>query len=222
MGLVYDRPRGPCSGGPQPGLIALRDELLPRFAGARDLGIYNCRNVASTTQLSAHGEGRGWDCGFPGSCDEQGDRLAALLVEHAEALGVQGVSWCRRFWGYGRWEWHEGPGSPHTDHVHVELNWAAARSLTRQRIRSAIDERREPEEEEEEMLFLVRKEGTRGVYVTDGRQVMWPLNKWAQVTDLVEMGAVKSPEVLDLNADAFRAFRKVMRDPGDTIGWEDD
>lgn len=133
---TYNSPGTDCLGHAQPGLVALRDALLPKFFPCYDLGIYNCRTTRGGDNLSLHGEGRAWDAGFPGTCHTEGTRLAEFLVANADALGVQRVIWCGKEWGGpGEWFWEPYYGqSQHTDHVHVELNWDAATNLTRQQV----------------------------------------------------------------------------------------
>lgn len=86
----------------------------------------------STTSL--HGEGRASDLGhYVTRVSEKaaGDRLAGFLVAHCHGLGVQSIIWNRHIWSSSRPTWRPyGGQSPHTDHLHVELTWAGARTLT--------------------------------------------------------------------------------------------
>jgi hypothetical protein len=139
-----------CSGETQPGARALRDAILarPEYDAAYSLGIYLCRDSSGGGgSLSLHAEGRAWDCGFPGECHPQGHALAAFLIAHADYLGVQRVIFCRREWGgldaRGRFEdfWEPYSGlSAHTDHLHIELNWEAALSLTVAKVNTLFGE----------------------------------------------------------------------------------
>lgn len=135
MALRYDPPRATCAGRSQSGAVALRVFCLRVFAGAYDLGIYVCRKVAGSSNNSVHGDGRAWDAGFkqpgPGRRNPLGDLLANWLVKNADVLGVQVVIWNRLIWSATRpyWRTYTGPNA-HIDHVHVELHWPAATSLT--------------------------------------------------------------------------------------------
>lgn len=135
MALRYDPPRSKCAGRNQPGAVALRRFCLAVFAFCEDAGIYVCRKVAGSSNDSVHGDGRAWDAHFdqPGKNrrNPAGDPLANWLVANADALGVQVVIWNRLIWSATRpyWRAYTGP-NPHIDHVHVELNWPAAESLT--------------------------------------------------------------------------------------------
>jgi len=113
-----------------------------RRFGSRNLGIVNCRPVRGGKADSLHSEGRASDLGHLVRIPAEGaagDRLAALLVQNAHALGVQCVIWNRRIWSSSRptWRPYGGP-NPHTDHLHVELTWAGARSLTEEMLERAF------------------------------------------------------------------------------------
>jgi hypothetical protein len=62
-----------------------------------------------------------------------GDPIANWLVQNAEAIGVQYIIWNRVQWTGSRKgrkdRDYTGP-SPHTDHIHVELNLDGARRAT--------------------------------------------------------------------------------------------
>lgn len=132
-GACYNATGSRCSGMAQPGVRALRDALDDLFPALGDLGIYNCRPSSGGGGLSTHGEGRGWDA----ACNANtaagralGDKVAALLIKHHRALGIQRIIWNRRQTdvprGMGNWRSYSGK-SPHTDHLHIELCWKAAR-----------------------------------------------------------------------------------------------
>ena len=93
------------------------------FAKARNLGIYNPRNVAGTNTPSAHAEGRALDIGLlvtrPGE-KLIGDELFQLFIRNSIELGLDHVIWNRQIWS----QVHPRPRpylgqNPHTDHVHV-------------------------------------------------------------------------------------------------------
>lgn len=164
MTLRYDPVGRKCSGRAQPGALALRKVLLPRFGG-RDGGIYNCRPNSGGGGLSTHGEGRAGDQMFAligGKVDPRGTALANFLTKYADFLGIQRVIWDSHEWGgvtsSGKFEdyWEQYSGdSDHRDHVHWELNWNAALTLTEDKILQLFES--EPpvppqEQEEAEML----------------------------------------------------------------------
>ena len=132
-----------CTGGPQPGAIALRDWAMAVWH-SRDDGIYNCRPIRGTTSTtSLHGEGRAVDIGC-----KAGDPWAAILADilrlHSRELGIQCVIYNRRIWSgaHSTEGWRPYSGfDAHTTHLHVELCWAAARgpqALTVDRIKQAL------------------------------------------------------------------------------------
>ena len=132
--VVYE-PAQRASRGPQPGALALMEWCLTHHPPATNLGIYNNRNVRGGKAMSLHAEGRALDVGFPytkGGTTE-GWALARLLRFHASDLGVQSQIYSRQIWtatknGLG-WRRYNG-SSAHYEHIHVELNRAAAANLT--------------------------------------------------------------------------------------------
>jgi hypothetical protein len=150
-----------CSGGPQPGasaLLAYWLEQAPAIAadlgvsdeGLRSLGIYNCRPVRGSTSLSIHACGRAVDLGVPVSV--AGHRVMVdfltRLAPHAKSLGIQLVIFSRTS-GSARNPWPTAYGGvhPHEDHAHVELNGAAARSLTLATLRARVGDLRDVPEQ---------------------------------------------------------------------------
>lgn len=125
-----------CTTGPQPGSKALMAAFLGLYAakGGTNLGIFNCRPVrGSTSTTSLHGEGRACDFGINPHGAAWGTALAEVLRAFSAELGIQCVIWDRRIWSGAKPEagWRAYSGTnPHRDHIHVELTWAAARSLT--------------------------------------------------------------------------------------------
>jgi hypothetical protein len=107
--------------------------------GARNYGIYNCRSVRGSTNRSVHGEGRALDVGFSGVGNPAGTRLVQALLPHVGTLGIQMIIWNRRIYSarYPRGAAYTGV-NPHTDHVHIELTWDAARRLTRARVQQVV------------------------------------------------------------------------------------
>ena len=117
-----------CSGGPTPGVRALRAYLEANFRVTT--GGYDCRpNTANTNVVSVHGTGRAIDVFIHGDMVE-GTRVADWLVRHAEEIGVPVVIWDHVIWNAQRGARpYTGP-VPHTDHVHVELATRAANLQT--------------------------------------------------------------------------------------------
>lgn len=144
--VVYDRASTPTRG-PQPGAIALRDWVLANYPDLTSLGIYNNRPVRGGASLSTHAEGRAIDIGTPSetapteTARATGRVLAALLIEHHAALGVQQIIFDRRLWrntrASGGWSGYHGT-NPHRGHLHIELTRQAARYLTRQQIADTL------------------------------------------------------------------------------------
>lgn len=120
--------------GPMPGARLLMASILQLYPGSTNLGIYNNRAQRGTKVTSVHAEGRALDVGFPDiglNGNPVGNRLAADLVRLHGELGVQCVIWCRRIWSTKHPTWHAYTGvDPHTGHLHIELNRAAAKALT--------------------------------------------------------------------------------------------
>lgn len=140
MGWPAYQPAGRCTGYTPPGSIAFADWAVKDFGqGARNFGIYNCRTVRGSTNRSVHGEGRAVDIGFSGVANPAGTRLLNLLLPKVGELGIQMIIWNRRIYSarYPRGAPYTGT-VPHTDHLHIELTWDAARTLTRDKIRRIV------------------------------------------------------------------------------------
>ncbi|MCB9592398.1 MAG: hypothetical protein H6719_06680 [Sandaracinaceae bacterium] len=117
-----------------PGTNEVREYLLGRFPGIRNFGTYCCRqNSNRLDYLSVHAIGRAIDLGVPlasGDADNTvGDEVANFLVENAEYIGIQRVIWDHTFWNGERGFGALG-GSPHIDHLHIELSVAGAARMT--------------------------------------------------------------------------------------------
>ena len=129
------RGRAGCAGGLSPGCRRLRCYLFAHFPAIERIGGYACRPINCSSQrcrttMSLHGSGRALDIYIPrlpdGSANAAvGDPIANWLVSHAEQIGIQYLIWNRVRWR-GRpphfAPYHLPGGSPHTDHIHVELN----------------------------------------------------------------------------------------------------
>lgn len=127
----------PCAGRALPGTRHVQMAIMDRFDHAIDYGIYNCRASTSNTAVpSIHSDGRAGDVGFPvlgGQPHYEGFVLVRVLLDHKEALGLQGIIWNRTRWDW-RTPWgreYTGP-NPHVDHVHWEQHPTLANSLTQQ------------------------------------------------------------------------------------------
>lgn len=143
--LTLDEGTLPCSGGAQPGAVALLEVILRRHPRARSLGIYNCRPVRNGSSPSIHGNGRADDIDPGNDYDPEGDQIAAALVSAAPQLGVQRIIWNRRIWDQRRgWHPYTGPAGDHADHIHVELTVEAARTLTMTAVMAAFGQPRAP------------------------------------------------------------------------------
>lgn len=132
-GYLYDPVGNRCLGRAQPGAVVLMDFVRAHWQ-VSNLGIYVCRDNSGGSGKSVHAEGRALDFGVASAHKAVGDHLSRWLVQHAPDLGIQRVIWYREVWDVPRrdegWRHYTG-SSPHTDHVHVELAWPPARSLTR-------------------------------------------------------------------------------------------
>jgi hypothetical protein len=126
-----------CSGVAQPGVEAFMEWAVRDFGrGAFNLGIYNCRTVRGSANRSVHGDGRAGDVGFPGVSNANGTALLNTLLPHVRELGIQLIIWDRRIWSAKAPLGARYQGTvPHTDHLHIEFTWNAARTLTRDRCR---------------------------------------------------------------------------------------
>jgi hypothetical protein len=133
-----------CTGNATPGAKALMAWYLGAYAddGAANLGIYVCKDVAGTRTTSLHGEGRAADLGSkPYRQLPFMDDVADALVAHSAELGIQCVIHDDGIWSssYPHAGWRDYRGTdPHRGHLHAELTWAAARSLTVDKINSVL------------------------------------------------------------------------------------
>ena len=143
--VAYESAGSRCSGGPTAGARQLGDSIRAHFdhlmnlsVPGRGVQIYACRSVRGGGSLSQHAAGRAVDIFIPtlrgGTANnEQGDVVAAWVVENAERIGVQAVIWDRTWWkasgGSPRDRCYTG-GHAHHDHIHIELNRAAGRAET--------------------------------------------------------------------------------------------
>ncbi len=127
-----------CSGTFTPGAAELGTYIRRTFPGVDSVGGYACRfNSATPSETSVHGVGRALDIMIR-EIDHQansavGDPIANWLVQNASAIGIQFVIWNRIKWNgsrSGRKDGNYAGPSPHTNHIHTELNLDGARRLT--------------------------------------------------------------------------------------------
>ena len=135
-----------CTGAPSAGAKALMAWFLGAYGavGGKNLGIYNCRPVRGGGTTSLHGEGRAADFGCPiGNPWMQA--LCDQLIANSAELGIQCIIYNRQIWSstYASQGWRPYKGvASHTDHAHVELTWAAARTLTVEHIAAILGGRK--------------------------------------------------------------------------------
>lgn len=129
-----------CAGDFTDGAQELQQYLLQYFPQTYFIGGYSCRPiVGNPTQTSVHSIGRALDIMiYPlpdGEADNDlGDPLANWLIKNAEHIGIQFVIWDKTSWGPHRTPGDRARpytgGSPHTDHLHIELSVDAAARRT--------------------------------------------------------------------------------------------
>jgi hypothetical protein len=117
----------------QPAPLALWRLVSANFPQARNLGIFNRRNIAGTNTPSLHAEGRALDIGLRVTDPSEklvADQLFQAFMDLGAQIGLQEVIWNRRIWSARRPVPHAHTGSnPHTDHIHVGFTRAASQSL---------------------------------------------------------------------------------------------
>jgi Putative peptidoglycan binding domain len=133
-----------CTGAATAGAKALMAWFLGAYAarGGANLGIYVCKEIAGSTTTSLHGEGRATDLGTkPYAKPAWGWALAYALVANSRELGIQCVIFDGYIWSaaHANAGWRTYGGSDkHRGHLHVELTWAAARTLTAARVEQQL------------------------------------------------------------------------------------
>lgn len=117
----------------QPAPLALWRLVSANFPQARNLGIFNPRNIAGTNRPSLHAEGRALDIGLnvsDGTEKTIGDELFRAFVELASSIGFEEVIWNRQIWSSRRPVVHPHTGAdPHTNHIHVGFTRAASQQI---------------------------------------------------------------------------------------------
>lgn len=195
--VVYTPEPSAPAGGPQRGTKILQTWIVGSWDGCdgvddqdpTNLGIYNPRDVCGNPwprwkcKGSQHARGAAGDDGFPvvlPGGHPEGHKLAAWLVEHHVALGIQEVIWAKRRWKnsmgvipHGQWPEYHGR-SEHLDHVHWAQNDPGAKGLTLEMIKAVMpmpaptpEPPAAPAPKEEDML-LIREKGKPEVYLVTG------------------------------------------------------
>lgn len=104
------------------------------------MGIFNCRHIAGSQQYSLHAEGRALDWGLNVSDSAQkaeADKfirdVLAFDAKLAKRMGIQELIFNRRIWTTNYPDDGMRPyngENPHTDHIHIGLNWKGALNET--------------------------------------------------------------------------------------------
>ena len=112
-----------CSGSAEVTSQRMQAYLTARFDAMTNGGIYNCRNIAGSSQLSVHGTGRAGDtmtgAGHPTAASLY---LAEQMRVFSAEIGIQGIIHNRRQWfchNSTGWRSYSGQ-NPHVDHIHWE------------------------------------------------------------------------------------------------------
>jgi len=124
-----------CTKGFTVGAQSLSDVILDKYKPpVTRVGGFDCRRNTNDPTTSIHGVGRALDIMVNGNNPqgkETGDKIRNYLINNSEALGIQVVIWNRQIWSAQRnkdgLRAYDGP-SPHTDHVHAEINVAASKN----------------------------------------------------------------------------------------------
>jgi hypothetical protein len=131
--LPYDDAGADCQGGFTDGANKLGELVKSRFSSAVDHNEgYACRaNTANPSKLSMHAMGRAVDIMMTSEADnggrEAGKEVADFLLMNGDLLGVQFIIWDRTKCNLSQKQCGEYTGpNAHTDHIHVEINEAAA------------------------------------------------------------------------------------------------
>lgn len=112
-----------CSGGAEATTQRQQAYFLARFPGMTSGGIYNCRPIAGSSQLSVHSTGRAGDTMTgTGSPTLSAKFLAEQMRLFSKEAGIQGIIFNRRQWFCHKdTTWRAFTGSnPHVDHIHWE------------------------------------------------------------------------------------------------------
>jgi hypothetical protein len=131
-----------CLGRARRGTVSLR-RYVDRWFRGHSLGIYNCRNVAGTSHLSTHAEGRALDWALNAAVSKE-RREARRIIRYflsadsagkpramARRWGIELIIYNERFWSVNHdregWRSCRDLCSGHTDHLHIQQNWRGAK-----------------------------------------------------------------------------------------------
>ena len=140
--IEYDNVPSPgspelCPGQLLPGASALKQFLESEHTTSLTVSGYNCESSSQGNRFTMHSTGRALDLYLNveegPSRDEFGDSIANWMIVNAQDIGIQEVIWNRTIWNASR------PTSPvnlrqrpyivldpHRNHIHIDLNNAAA------------------------------------------------------------------------------------------------
>lgn len=123
------------AGRSQPGTVALWQWISATYPGLyRNGGIYVYRPVRGSTSLSIHAEGRALDAMIApvaGKGDPRGHELVQRLGGRGKQLGIQAIIFDRKIWTAKSPAGRAYTGvHPHYDHLHIEQDRVASRTLT--------------------------------------------------------------------------------------------
>lgn len=124
-----------CTGKFTVGAQSLSDVVMDKYSPpVTSVGGYACRQNTASNSISVHGVGRALDIMVDSTTPNglaTGDRIRNFMINNAKVLGVQRVIWNHHIWSADQdgWRDYSGP-NPHTDHLHVEINEAAAKNAS--------------------------------------------------------------------------------------------
>lgn len=206
-----------CSGGPQPGAVALLAWCRENSPEGRSMGIYNCRDVRGGTSMSIHACGRALDWGMPmlnGRGGQAGHALVRRFAMHGRRLGIQCVIYDRRIWTARSPEGRPYGGiAPHYDHLHIELTPASGRNLTLATLRAVLGR---PAPVEEDDVYVVRY-NQRGPRVRRAQAVLQVAGQKAGLGELLPRHGVDGHYGAETAAAVDRLAKRAGLDAeGDT------
>lgn len=117
-----------CVGGPQDGAVDLQTHATQANPALVPLGIYACRRVGGApTTWSVHAEGRAVDLGTGDGGQALGLEVLASLLQVGDQVLQRIIYWHTIYDLLSPGGRAYNGANPHTDHLHVELSWPAAR-----------------------------------------------------------------------------------------------
>lgn len=161
--MAYDKP--PAQGEKlntnynYPGPHALRKIIQERYPHLRFNGIFATRPVAGTNTPSAHQVARGVDFSQDNATAKaEAENCFQWLVSVADKIGLQGVIFDHKIWGFGNETVRptHPSGNPHTDHVHFEQDVAGAK-LTEAEIRQRLGQGDDEDMTDTQLQALINK-----------------------------------------------------------------